>query len=348
MKPDGGMGVLREVAQFLLAIFGTPRQLCVWVAIASFIGIAGTARRMIETAESDALAAGRERVQSRVLAVSEHISGTVRQVDTELQGFVREWRSSRVEFDVHVARFHERLAGIGVRISVTDREGWVTYSNLPLPRVRINVSDREHIRAHLQGGDDRLLISRPVKERVSGKWTVQLTRAIRGPKGLEGVMVMSVDPEYFHRFSETLGLEDGDTIALVHPSGDVLMRYPAGDGYVGVNIAGAPYLAATAASSGIFTGADQTDRVERLHAYRRLADQAPVVVAAVPMQRVLAPYLARRSTTLAAALAVWLAIAAGLLVALRAVKVRKRLARGPVDAKHDIENSVRAGSDTKH
>src|SRR5690606_30579898 len=70
---------------------------------------------------------------------------------------------------------------------------------------QIDLSDREHIRVHLDGSQTGLFISKPVRGRHSGKVSIQLTRAIRDGNGaLRGVVVASMDPRYFERFWTTL------------------------------------------------------------------------------------------------------------------------------------------------
>ncbi len=90
------------------------------------------------------------------------------------------------------------------------------------PEAKIDLSDREHFRAHLQSDEDRLFISQPVLGRVSGKWSVQFTRGITDAEGkFAGVLVVSLDPTLFARDYADLKFEQGGGFALIGEDGYV-------------------------------------------------------------------------------------------------------------------------------
>ena len=86
----------------------------------------------------------------------------------------------------------------------------------PQPSPPVDLSDREHYRAHLNSMEDRLFISRPVIGRVSGKWSVQLSRRFLNLDGtFGGVIVVSLDPEHFTKFFNRVDLASSGSIALI-------------------------------------------------------------------------------------------------------------------------------------
>ena len=113
--------------------------------------------------------------------------------------------------------------GQTVQISVIDANGvLVTSSEMLYPQAKIDLSDREHFRAQLARGDDRLFVSQPVLGRVSGKWTVQFTRRIVDADGkFAGVLVASLDPNLFARDYADLKFGLGGGFALVGEDGYV-------------------------------------------------------------------------------------------------------------------------------
>lgn len=101
-----------------------------------------------------------------------------------------------------------------IQLAHVDRDARTVSTNIGPDPNRTPLYDREHIRVHLDGVVNGMFIGRPVKGRVSGRWSVQLTKKIRGPDGkTEGVVVGSMDPYFFqgfwkdHSFFEDIVLE---------------------------------------------------------------------------------------------------------------------------------------------
>lgn len=88
-----------------------------------------------------------------------------------------------------------------VLLSHVDAAGRLVQTNQGPRKDAIDLSDREHIRVHMDSAESGLFIGRPVRGRASGKWSIQLSRAIRSDTGaLAGFIVASMDPRYFERF----------------------------------------------------------------------------------------------------------------------------------------------------
>jgi len=85
-----------------------------------------------------------------------------------------------------------------VQVSLIDEHGQLIANTAELNPKRIDLSDREHFKVHEHENDDQLYISKPVLGRVSGHWTLQMTRRLNHPDGsFAGVVVVSEDPSYF-------------------------------------------------------------------------------------------------------------------------------------------------------
>jgi diguanylate cyclase (GGDEF)-like protein len=115
------------------------------------------------------------------------------------------------------------LSEIIVQVAIVDAAGVIRATNAkPEPRFPIDVSDREHIRIHMSGTDDRLYISKPVVGRASGKWSVQVARRFQSNDGsFAGVVVASLDPGHFTAFYDKIDLGATRAVALIGEDGVV-------------------------------------------------------------------------------------------------------------------------------
>jgi diguanylate cyclase (GGDEF)-like protein len=113
-----------------------------------------------------------------------------------------------------------------VQVSLIDEHGRLVASTVDPSPKPIDLSDREHFRVHEHENDDRLYISKPVLGRVSGHWTLQMTRRLNHTDGsFAGVVVVSEDPSYFTSdFYNNAAIGRDGVIAVISDSGTVLAR----------------------------------------------------------------------------------------------------------------------------
>ena len=110
-----------------------------------------------------------------------------------------------------------------VQASIIDAQGMMRASTAgPQPAPMIDLSDREHFRAQRKNEQDELFIGEPLIGRVSGKWSVQLSRRFLASDGdFGGVVVVSLDPEHFTNFYDKVDLASSGSIALIGSDGVV-------------------------------------------------------------------------------------------------------------------------------
>ncbi len=195
-------------------LLGLVRVLVIWLAAwALFVH------------ERDSLLRENERDASNLALVFEqNVSHTVEDLDRILR-FLRRaaaYKGGHPDWP-SLVKEDFTVDGQTVQISVIDANGvLVTSSEMLYPQAKIDLSDREHFRAQLARGDDRLFVSQPVLGRVSGKWTVQFTRRIVDADGkFAGVLVASLDPNLFARDYADLKFGLGGGFALVGEDGYV-------------------------------------------------------------------------------------------------------------------------------
>ncbi|RQH08499.1 bifunctional diguanylate cyclase/phosphodiesterase [Paraburkholderia dinghuensis] len=113
-----------------------------------------------------------------------------------------------------------------VQVSLIDEHGRLMASTAEPNPKPIDLSDREHFRVHEHENDDQLFISKPVLGRLSGQWTLQMTRRLNHPDGsFAGVVVVSEDPSYFTSdFYNNAAIGREGVIAVISDTGTVLAR----------------------------------------------------------------------------------------------------------------------------
>ncbi|MDC7789279.1 diguanylate cyclase [Rhodoplanes sp. TEM] len=112
--------------------------------------------------------------------------------------------------------------GVAVQLSVIGADGRLRMNSRASPAAPVDLSDRRHFQIHRDRAGDALDISPPVFGRVSGRWTLQLSRPLRGPDGaFLGVVVASLDADYFSQFYASIDVGKGGSIILVGTDGVV-------------------------------------------------------------------------------------------------------------------------------
>lgn len=127
----------------------------------------------------------------------------------ERSGFKAEWSS--------LVKDQYTVDDQTVQIAVIDAKGMMITSTVMLHPTRpVDLSDREHFRAHAQSQQEQLFISKPMVGRASGKWSVQFARRFTKADGsFGGVIVVSLDPERLSQAHSGLSLGEGGGLALV-------------------------------------------------------------------------------------------------------------------------------------
>ncbi len=173
----------------------------------------------------------------------------------------------------------------------------------------LDLSDREHVQIHLRAdsglGGEQLFIGKPVLGKVSGRWTLPLSRAIRNAEGESlGVVVASLDPGYFEEVYKQVDLGDEGRVALL--GRDLSIRAQVVGGKSGTAAAPLPpealFRPHAEGIDGDYAspaGADGT--VARLHAFRRVADYPLFVLVSTTESAALKDWRSTRNSLLTAA-----------------------------------------------
>jgi len=113
------------------------------------------------------------------------------------------------------------LAPLTVQIAFVSPEGRLLASSLTQKPPSVDLSDRDHVRVHLEGRAG-LYIGQPVVGRVSGQWTIQISDRVEGPDGkLAGVVIFSLSPASLTTLQNSVNLGKSGSLVLVGTDGVV-------------------------------------------------------------------------------------------------------------------------------
>jgi len=232
------------------------------------------------------------------------------------------------------------------QVGVIDAQGIYSLSNLPGFK-RVDLSDREHFRVHVEADSRSFFVSKPVLGRASGKWSVQLTRRINRPDGsFGGVAVISLDPFYFTSFYSDVDVGRHGVVTLVGTDGIVRARR-AGDSIdVGQDLSRAALFAELAkAPQGHYLAASAIDGRKRLASYRTLPGLPMVVLVGVDAEEAMSDFRTRRSGYFAFATGMSLIIAAFGALSLWLLERQRRISLRLHEMKQRAESANRLKSE---
>lgn len=301
----------RPALAALLAAFAALLVLLVWGV--AWLTIENQHRRAIDSAYDDA--------RNYARALDEHAVRTFQSADQSVLFLKHHYERQGRRFDLAEYIETGTIQGdIFTLFTIVDEKADVVLSNKPFKPM--NLADREHIRVHFGEDSRRLFVGKPVLGRVSGKWSIQMTRRINRADGaFGGVVVVSLDPFYFTRFYRDFSIGSRGSLTLVGEDGIVRARLAMGKETVGQDVSvNAIFTRALTAPRGEAILASGVDGVERIVAWRRLADYPLVVIAGLAKDDVLAPYYERRDSIVFAAGIGTAVILAFLVIALALVR----------------------------
>jgi signal transduction histidine kinase/ActR/RegA family two-component response regulator/HPt (histidine-containing phosphotransfer) domain-containing protein len=262
--------------------------------------------------------AARQELGNLTRAFEEQIIRSFKAVDQTLL-YVRDaYRRDPDKFDLGLwSRNGQVMTDFAFQLTLVDRNGMVIASSLGPTTTKVDLSDRDHIKVHMQAGTDEMYISKPVLGRVSKQWSINVTRRIPATDGsFAGVVVVSLDPAYLTRFYDQIDVGYRGLIALVGMDGIMRARATGGPAHVGSDMRGGELFRQVArADAGAYQAASTSDGVVRLTAYRKVKDLPLIVFAGYAVDELMEP--ARRHAINYLVVAVVLSI--GMLALVRVV-----------------------------
>ncbi|MGE6994759.1 sensor domain-containing diguanylate cyclase [Pseudomonas sp. NPDC047961] len=243
--------------------------------------------------------AARNDAMNLAIAFEEHVHSVVRYADALIQDVREELVKDPDAFQAIAKTKLPRYETLVGQLALIDAEGWLVGSSLDPLAKKVDLSDREHFRVHRDNlGQDQLFVSKPILGRVSGIWSIQLTRPVSKDGKFSGVVVLSIPVTFFTDFYKQINIGSHGLIALVGL--DRVPRAAASSINLDARLDGMvvpgdrPYFDSTKPDKGFYRGPSAIDHLDRLTAYRRLKEAGLVVIVQLSPAEYLAASRERR------------------------------------------------------
>ena len=175
-----------------------------------------------------------------------------------------------------------------VNVAVADERGDVVLSSGPFKQA--NIADREPFIVHTREDSGKLFIGKPLLSRITGKWSIPMTRRINKPDGsFAGIASASIDPGYFTDFYQKADLGDNGLVTLVGLDGISRARRSGHVANFGQQMSNTRLFKEQAKSAnGDFLSRGAVEGIPRFISYRTLGDYPLVVAVGASQDEVLA------------------------------------------------------------
>jgi len=212
------------------------------------------------------------------LLFANHTDMTFQTVDLALREIREQYLKSPEQINKVVTTYLGFLGDAVLQADVISADARIVFSTPVSMQGRSIYDDREFFQFHQKSDEDLLFVSRPVKGKSTGKWTIQLTRPILKEGHFAGVVLIAVNPDYFVNFYEMAGMGIDGAARMIRDTGEVMARSSGQNRHIGKVVKPSPYADPGAPLRGSFRRSAQVDGVDRLSSYVRLPQYGLTVI----------------------------------------------------------------------
>jgi len=240
---------------------------------------------------------------------------------------------------------HVRSTPVIREIGVLDERGYWMVSSLEAKPTHSN-GDRDYFIHHRDNPDLGLRINAPLLSRITGQWTILLTRRFNHPdSSFAGIVLAAISMDYFQRFYDTLNVGEKGQITLFRDDGRLLVRRPYDAASFSLDVRPLFLERVADGLSGRLYAPSPYDGVVRLGGWRRIDDFPLVIVAGLSEDDVLSAWRKSAELDIAIALA-----ASGIVIILGSMSLallrrRDHAERVAAEAARQYELIAAAASD---
>ena len=256
-----------------------------WLAIVATLNVAAVTLVAVGLLQLRARTLSEAEVDSQnaALAVDLHLASMIARVDLSLQTIAAELGHAQRDGVIESAQPAAALirlqkAGLpeAEAWSVVDRDGKFVIHESERDFPAFAVADRDYFRDLKAGRSDGLVISRPLKSRLTADWVVIFARSIVDADGrFKGAVVVPLPVASFARRLSGFEMRPRDVVTLRDDALRLILRFPQQPGNAGaVGDANASAvlqrLAADGRTQATYAARTPFDGVARIFSYRRL------------------------------------------------------------------------------
>jgi signal transduction histidine kinase len=286
-KSDAAIALPRR-SDIRLAIFFFASALiaCIWVV--TLYDEASETQRELEKVGRDA--------QNVARAFDENISHVIEQADeaSDLLKFQYERFGAKMN-SLEYRDAWLMQGNLANRFFILDEHGKQIYANDDI--VLNDGLIAGHMQLH-QGHDSGQLmfLAKPVRDRVSGEWSMQASRRLNRPDGsFSGIVGVSISNEAVTRFYHQINVGRDGAISVVGDEGTIKAREPNGAKAIGMDFSGRPSFAVMRQhKQGYLTSNGVVDGKQRTYAYRQLENYPLMVIVGISVEEAMQPFYNNR------------------------------------------------------
>lgn len=201
------------IGVFVLVMSGCVLGLMVWKAI---------------EARKTTLSRSQIDIGNLARSLTEHASHTIQSADVAMDGMVDllKYRDPLPErFNLYLKKTANALPQVRELGVFTASGDWKYSSFAELPKN--NNADREYFIYHRDHVESTIHISAPIVSRIAGRSTIVLSKRISNQDGsFNGVLIASVDSDFFNSFYNSFNLGPRGGVTLIRNDGVVLVHWP--------------------------------------------------------------------------------------------------------------------------
>jgi PAS domain S-box-containing protein len=229
--------------------------------------------------------------------LSEHMARTFGEVDQILVELAEYAAEAGGLNHVDPAKTHallvRRKAGLPqvVAIGTVFPDGAFHAASLSHPPPKVRFEDIDPFPRLAGDTSLRLAVGGATRGPASGQWIVPIARRITlSNQRFGGIIGATLSTRYFEQFYRELGLNEAQSIAVIHPDGRILFRYPYEEKIAAGSLADSPALLPENAGkvSGFYIRPSPFDGNVRIIGYHWLPDRSFAVLSTMQMDKALA------------------------------------------------------------